>query len=110
MGLSIGTFRRRLKLQQTTETRDDYGALKNAWAEVAEVWAAIEPLRGDELLRAQQVTAEVTTRIRIRYRSGVTPKMRAQSETGTRTFDIRAVIDVRDEHKELELLCLEAAA
>lgn len=109
--VGIGKFRRRVKIQQTTQTQDSTGAPLNAWADFATVWCSIEPLRGDELLAAQQVEAQLTTRIRTRYLSGVQAKMRVVSEDGsTRTWDIRSVSDVNDEHKELELMCVEVTS
>ena len=71
----------------------------------ATVWAAIEPLKGSERLRAEQLENPVTHRVSIRHRAGVTPKMRIKF--GTRILNIRAVIDPEERNRSLELLCEE---
>lgn len=64
---------------------------------------SIEPLRGRELFAAQEHFAEVTTRIRIRYRDDVTAEMRVVH--GGVDYAIGAVIDPELRHRELELMC-----
>ncbi len=44
--------------------------------EWARVWAGIEPLSARDFIAAQAVQSEVTARIVIRYREGVTAAMR----------------------------------
>jgi len=103
--MRAGDLRHRITLQQKTETRDSFGAVIETWNDVATLYASIEPLRGKEFFDAQQVNAEVTIRIRIRYRSGVTPNMRVLF--GTRTFDIQSVINVDERNREMILMCRE---
>ncbi len=101
----IGDLRHRVTIQQVTETRTASGAVQDAWADVATVWAAVEPLSGREFWAAQQVNAEVTTRVRMRYRPGVMPTMRVMR--GTHTYDILAVLNLRERGDEMHLLCKE---
>ena len=79
-----------------------------AWSEFAVVAASVEPLRGREFWAAKEQQAEVTTRIRIRYLEGVTPKM--QVLDGTTVYLINAVIDPEMRHQELQLMCAEVVA
>lgn len=103
-----GSLRHRVTLQSLvagSPDRDSGGAPDEAWTDVVTVFASVEPLRGAELLRAQQVDSEVSGQIRIRYRAGVTSKMRAVFDS--RNYDILAVIDPRERNHELLLLVRE---
>jgi SPP1 family predicted phage head-tail adaptor len=75
--MQSGRLRHKVSLQQLTETQNqETGAMVKAWIEVAEVWARIEPLSAREFIAASATQSEVTARITIRYRAGVTAKMR----------------------------------
>lgn len=103
--MNIGAMRHRITIQQLVESSNTFGEVEKTWQDVATLWASIEPLRGREYFDSQQINAEVTTRIRIRYRPGIKPKMRAVY--GERIFDIQSVIDVEERHKEIHLMCKE---
>ena len=61
---------------------------------------------GREFFAQQQVQSEATTRIWIRYRTGITADMRAV--LGSRVFSLVAPpIDWRDRHEFLQLMCSE---
>lgn len=98
-------FRHRITLQELVTGQDEAGQPVREWQDVATVWAAVEPLRGREYWAAAQVQSEVTTRIRIRYRSGIRPDMRVLY--GGRVFNVTAVIDPEERHVELQLMCRE---
>jgi SPP1 family predicted phage head-tail adaptor len=72
---------------------------------VASPWMAIEPLGGRELFSAQQVNADVSTRMVMRWQSGITPAMRVVY--GSRVFDIALVRDIGGRTRELEILAVE---
>ena len=103
--MRAGDLRRRVTIQQKSVTRDTYGAEVVSWTDVATVWASVEDLSGRELYDAERITTEVTTRIRMRYRAGITTDMRAVY--GARTFNIRAVLDPEGRKRELQLLVAE---
>lgn len=100
-----GELRRRVTIQQNNgTTTDSEGIPIENWVDVVTVWARVRDLSGREYFAARQVQAEVTTEITIRYRAGLTTKMRAKY--GTRIFDILSIIP--DEKKsELKLMCKE---
>ncbi len=99
-------FRQRVTIQRLVEGQDEVGQPVQEWQDVATVWGAVEPLRGREYFAAAQTQAEVTTRIRVRYRRGIRPDMRALYDG--RVFNITAVIDPEERHRELQLMCREA--
>lgn len=100
-----GQLRHRVTIQAKTITRGTDGSVIESWADTATVWAAVEPLTGREYWAAQQINAERTVKFRIRYRSGITPQMRISYSS--RTFDIKSVINVEEQNRELLLMCEE---
>lgn len=72
-----------------------------SWATYAEVWGSLEPLRGEELVRAQQVNSEVSGRSGIPYLPGAAPSMRVLCRG--RVYQILAVIDPEERHREMVL-------
>lgn len=77
--------------------------LPDTWAPLFTCWAEVAPLTGREYLAAQAAVSEVTAKIRMRYRPGITSQDRVIHE-GT-TYGIESVIDVRSGHRELVLMC-----
>ncbi|WMT42846.1 phage head closure protein [Paenibacillus sp. D2_2] len=84
---------------------DEYGQPLDELIDVCEVWAAIEPLQGKEFIAAMQENAEVTTRIRIRYRTGIDRTMTVKY--GEHEFEILYIIHPQFAKKELQLMCKE---
>jgi SPP1 family predicted phage head-tail adaptor len=76
-----------------------------SWGTHATRYAEVAPFSGSERFQAQTVNAEIIHEVRMRYKSGVTPKMRVLY--GTRILRIERIIDEREEHRELVLLCSE---
>lgn len=60
-------------MRNESVTDERSGQKQQTWVEVAKLWAAIEPLRGNELYTAQQFNSEVTTRIVMRQSHKFTP-------------------------------------
>ena len=103
--MNAGKLRHRTTIQQLVNTDDGAGGSIETWQNVATVWAAIEPLRGNERYTAQQVQSTLSHKVTIRYHEGVKPQMRLTYKG--RIFDIEAVIDIEERHRWLELLCSE---
>lgn len=108
MIIGAGKLRHRVTLQELVKTDDGYGGIAETWRDVATVWAAVEPLSGDERYAAQQVQSDLTHRVTIRYRAGVRPQMRVMY--AGRVLQIVAVIDREERHRYLELLCSEVVS
>ena len=106
--ISAGKLNKRViiqKLMAGSPERDSYGAPITSWCTVATVWAAIEPISGREFWAQQQVQNEVTIKVSIRYLAGIIPEMRVLY--GDRVFIIKFVIDFKEGHKEIQLMCAE---
>lgn len=104
--MRIGTLDRRVEIQR------DAGTTQNAaneeiedWRKVATVWASIVPLSGTERIVAEQTQADVTHTVTLRYRAGVTPKMRIIY--GERRLEILSVVEGLKRRRELILNCKE---
>ena len=71
----------------------------------AEVWGQVRPLRGEELLHARQIESRTTHEVRIRQRDDVLTDGRI-SHLG-RTFNILAIQDRNERHRENVMQCVE---
>lgn len=103
--MRAGPLRHQIVIEQTTETRDTSGGVIDTWSTFATVWASVSPLIGREYMAAKQVSADVTHKIRMRYLSGVTPKMRVSWDS--RTFDIGSILNVDERDIEMVIMATE---
>lgn len=103
--MQAGQLRRRITIEKKVTDQDAAGQEKEQWYPYAQRWAAIEPLTGREKLAAEQVDAELSHKITMRYLSGVVAKMRIKY--GTRYFDIRSVMNIKEQGAQLELMATE---
>lgn len=87
------------------EEVDEYNQPVVVWPVVGSMWAGIEPLQGREFFAAKAENAEVTTRIRIRYRNDIDRTMKV-SYKGI-TFEILYIIHPKFGKRELQLMCKE---
>ena len=84
--MRAGNLRHLVTIQKLTTTRDSFGEPVESWTTFATVHAAVEPLSGREYWQAQQIAAETSLRVRIRYLAGLRPTMRIRHGR-----DVRAV-------------------
>lgn len=103
--VGIGEMRQRITFQKKLPTPDGYAGHAVIWQDVVTVWASISPLSGREYFYAHQIKAEITHRIKTRYRTDVTAEMRIKY--GERRFKIESIIDLGERHEFLEMLCRE---
>lgn len=98
-GYSAGKLRHRVSLQMPITAQDPVtGEQTQTWAEVAEVWAAIEPLSAREFLAAQAQQSKITARIVIRSREVSTTWRAVHVVNGisTRAYNIHGVLTDKD--------------
>lgn len=105
--MRAGALHERVTLQAKSVARDAYGGEVVTWQDQATVWAAVEPINGREYVALRAGQADITLRVRMRYRAGVTPEWRLLWQT--RPYDIVDVIDVNARRTELVLMCRGAA-
>lgn len=90
---NAGILDRRITLQRFATAQDPTGDVIETWVDLAEVWAAVEPLGGLERLQAAQLTASIDTRFTIRYRPDLTAALHRIRYDG-KLYDIVAVIEL----------------
>ena len=111
--MRAGRLNRRVLFQSKptpTVPRDAFGGENLGWVDGVTVWGSVEPLQGREFIEGKQQDFEMTTRIRIRYRTDITNMMRAVVGAGGPSPHIYDIVDVQEPdmaHKELVLMCRE---
>ncbi len=103
--MRAGRLRSRIIIQQYTATRDSYGGEVQAWTDLVTVWAQKAHRTSREFFAAQKANAETTDMFVIRFRSGITAKMRVIFDG--KTYDIIGANDPDGSKRELHLLCSE---
>ena len=103
--INAGELNHRIEIQSATETTNEAGGNVQTWATLNTRWASIKPLAGRELFNAQQVKADVTHKICLRYHETLTPHMRFKF--GSRIFNIASAINPDSQRVEHECLCKE---
>lgn len=101
-------MKRRITIQKFVSHRDPAtGAVVKEWIDDVTIWGEIASLTGRELVAAQAEQSEITVRVWIRYRKGITTKNRltcTESGVPTTIYDIKAVLPDSDRTR-LEIMC-----
>lgn len=106
----VRLLNKRVTLQSQTIARDEAGGEVVTWADVADVWAYINPLSGHELANAQASFAEVTHMIIIRWQSAFSdPQAMAKMRIvyAGRRFAIGSAVDIDMAHQFLAISAQE---
>lgn len=72
----IGELDRRIEIYTQTESRDEFGQAVPTDVLLIAVWASILPSAGVEKLEGKKPTASNEIQFGIRYRTGITEKMK----------------------------------
>lgn len=107
--MRAGRLRFRVEVQEPTEARNTVGEVTTTWTTRETVYAAVDPLRGEERMTMQQVKPTVDTKITMRGNAAtyLTPKHRLKY--GDRVFDIDSIIDMNSRGIVREIHCKEQA-
>ncbi len=100
-----GSLRHRVLIQRPQAVQSASGEVTDGWATVASTYASVRPITGRERLTADQVQADVTHTIMMRYRGDFDPTYRVSFRG--RTFHIESVINRDERNRSLELLARE---
>lgn len=106
--MRAGTLSQRVTIQRPADVERASGGSPPEYEDWRAVWAAIEPITGNEYWLSNQVSAEVTHRIRM-WADGLQNQLTTEHRIrfGSRTFDVSSIIDVGERHEELILMCTE---
>lgn len=100
--MQAGQLDQQLTLQAPSAARDALGGEVRTWSDVATLWGTVDAITGREVHAAQQLHAEVTLRVRLRYRADITAEHRLMMDGAP--LAIHAVLPV-GRHEMLTLLC-----
>lgn len=103
--MQVGRLRDRIIIQTYTDSIGTNGENTRTWSTFDTVFAEIKPISGREYLQNEQVRGEISHVIKIRFRSGILPKMRVTD--GTRIFEIVAVLPDRTNAKNIQIMANE---
>ncbi len=107
MAVDIGKLNKRITLQRMVHKKDEMGQDKPVWEDWKTLWATVKPMKSTEYKFIEKLAPEVTHRIYIRYRPGVTADMRIIYHG--RTLNIAGPpVDVDERHELLEIQAEEA--
>ena len=90
--MRAGKMDRWITIEQFTAVQDSYGQETETWTEFAKVWAEKVDIKARERFAAAQDIAEETTRFRLRWLAGITPKMRIVLDD--KTFNIEGIAEL----------------
>lgn len=97
---------RKITIQAPNATADDLGGV-SGYTTIATPWAKIVSLKGREVYKSQQITAEVSHMITIAFPKTYTVLSKMIVLYKTRKFEIVDVSDPDEGKVDLQLLCLE---
>lgn len=104
--IQAGQLRHRLDIIAPTLVQDTFGGTDiDQENVVATIWGYVESLTGRELEAAQQIVAQVTHKITIRWMDGLRPQQNVVFDN--RLFQIQAIQNPDERHHALILLCVE---
>lgn len=101
--MRAGALDQRIVIERLVEGYDELGQPINDWLPIVTTWAAVEPLVGREYIAAGALLSEVTARISLRYRPGITAADRVIHDG--KVYGITSVADVHSSRRELHLMC-----
>ena len=97
--------RQLVTIEHKTREADDFDGKPEEWEMFAKAWCNIKPLRGDELLQAQQIHEKVTHRVTTCWQHEITNEMRI--DLNGRKLNITSAINVHERYRDLEMMCIE---
>jgi SPP1 family predicted phage head-tail adaptor len=105
--MKIGKLRHKITIEYKANVPDGAGGWTEDWVAFASnVAASVEPISGKEYFEAQQTQSEVTHKIRIRFKSGITSAMRVNFKG--RIFAMTSPpINWEERNRDMMLMCSE---
>lgn len=96
---------KRITIEDLSLVANDSGGQVETWSTFATVWASLKPKLVKEVNFAQRIEPRVDHEIVIRYRSGLTTKMRVKF--GSRYFEIKAIVNEEERNEWIKILATE---
>lgn len=91
---------RKIVFQEMSITQDpDTGEIIEAWADIGEAFAKVEPLVGREFLAAAAIQSEGLVKFTLRYREGLNTAMRLIFDGGP--WNMTSIQNIKSANREL---------
>jgi len=103
--MRAGKLRHRIAVDKPVVVRDDTGDSVSTWVTQTIVWGSIEHLNGRETMLASQITADMTTRITLRWSnkiSNLNPKWRLRH--GNTVYSILSALNVEEKNESFLII------
>jgi len=100
--MRAGPLRHHCAIHKAEQITRPGGGRVESWTELVKVWAEITLPSGRVAVAADQLTAEITAEIRIRYRTDISAGMRVIHKSST--YKVEAALADNDQTM-LRLLC-----
>ncbi|MGC9260914.1 MAG: phage head closure protein [Phycisphaerae bacterium] len=105
--ITAGVYRHQIAIQSNQPSASDgCNAPVDNWVTVMTVRAQVSPILARDLMAAEELTAEVTVRIRMRWAPGIVPMMRVLFRNAV--YYVVSALDVDSRQRELFLMCRAA--
>lgn len=72
----VGRLDQWIRVELPAEVGGELGEPREQWTLLAEAWASIDALRGEDLVRAQAIEPRAALRVQMRYLPGLTSRCR----------------------------------
>jgi SPP1 family predicted phage head-tail adaptor len=103
--MRAGALRHWITIRESARTPDEGAGFIETWYAIANVYAAVEPLTGDEQIQAMQTGMIQPHRFSIRYRRGLTGANEILYDG--RRFNVRSVVNTGERDREIVMLADE---
>lgn len=106
--LYAGKLRSNITIERESDVSDGAGGQNITWSTHKSMNAFIKPKSGYERVRGMQLESPLTHSVFIRYTNDILTVDRVNF--GGRLMQIRAVLNIKEQNKWIELLCEEGVA
>lgn len=105
--MRAGPLRHRGTIQRATNTATADGGFTPTWAAIGDVYMQVAPISGREFLEADQMRADVTHKITMRWHPDLAVTPRDRILWGARVFHIEHLINVQERDRTLVAMVRE---
>jgi SPP1 family predicted phage head-tail adaptor len=108
--INPGQLKHKITLQIPTTQENEVGEEELVYKDYLTVFASIEALKGNQYIEAKKVRPELTFKVIIRYRPGITNEMRikySKRNEPDRYFIIEDIININESNRMLQINCYE---
>lgn len=104
--MRAGRRNKKVQIRGFTQVDNDFGEKEETYFTVATVWASINPITGRETWIAEKLSAEVDTKIEIKFRHDVRSDYKIKH--GKSLYTIDSIINPGMKNIDLVLACTKA--